>query len=70
MELAKEHLMVHPLTKRERQAHHAENPDMRGYRVATALDRENQPDPRARERIVKGRASVAQLLAWSRGDNR
>lgn len=49
--------MVHPLNHRERQAHYAENPDMRAYRVAFALDRENQPgDPDARERVVVYRA--------------
>jgi hypothetical protein len=61
--------MIRPLNKRERQAHHAENPDMRGYRVATALDRENQPDPQARERIVKSRAYAAVLRDWTHGGN-
>ncbi len=54
--------MVHPLNRRERQAHYAEN--MRAYRVAFALDRENQPgDPDARERVVVYRAADAIALA-------
>ena len=55
--------MIRPLNKRERQAHHAENPDLRGYRVAIALDRENQPDPDARERVVVYAAALARYAA-------
>ena len=55
--------MIRPLNKRERQAHFAENPDMRAYRVAIALDRENQPDPDARERVVVYAAASARSAA-------
>lgn len=50
--------MIRPLRKRERETVRAENPDPL-YRVAVALDRENQPSADARERIVRMRGHEA-----------
>jgi hypothetical protein len=50
--------MVQQLNKHERRAHTAEQP-YGSLRVAIELDRENQTDPDARERVVRCRATEA-----------
>ena len=51
--------MVQELRKRERDAHRAEfGPwdDAHASRIAFAIERENQPDPDERERVIRLRA--------------
>ncbi|HZD68376.1 MAG TPA: hypothetical protein VFA45_05505 [Actinomycetes bacterium] len=50
-------MSVRPLTKRERAAQRAESGPL--ARTSMALERENQPDPAARERVVRYRAALA-----------
>ena len=50
--------MVQQLNKHEREAHRWEQP-YRSLRVQIELDRENQVDPKARERVIRYRALEA-----------